>query len=706
MARPNGVRGGMATVAARLRAARERSFVGRERELELFRSALRERPPPFAVLHVHGPGGVGKTTLLERFADEADAAGRRRVVLDARALGGSPAAFLDALAEAAGAPDAASALEALGAEGAPVLIVDTCERLAALDDWLRDTFLPDLPEGALVVLAGRDPPQPGWRTDPGWRALLRTVALDNLEADESRRLLAIRGVPGDTHDSVLAFTGGHPLALTLVAEVAAQDGAAPELRPEGEPDVIAALVERFARDVPGERHRRALEVCAHARVTTEALLRAVLVDAPARELFDWLCGLSFVERAHDGVFPHDLAREALDADLRWRDPDRYLALHRAIRRTAERRRDSVSGRERDRLFLDLLHLHRRNPVMRRFFDMRSTTELWPDALAPSDRGPVLGLATEHEGPESAAIAAHWLDRRPDGFTIFRQGSQPEPVGFFLQLLMDEAESADLSADPGFRTVWEYVRRVAPLRRGELLDLSRMWVAREYQTAYTHDLIGVRANERWLGTPGLAFSVVAMIADPGHWQAFFDHIDFARATEADFEVGGRRYGAFAHDWRATPPAEWQRLMGSRQLEQDEGPAPRARISRPGGLLVLSETEFAQAVRQALRDYSRPAELDRSPLLRTRLVAAAEPDDGSPADRLRRLIEAAAWTLDENPREEKLLRALDATYLRPAATQEAAAERLGLPFSTYRRHLSGGVERVTAWLWDRELRGGGE
>jgi hypothetical protein len=37
------------------------------------------------------------------------------------------------------------------------------------------------------------------------------------------------------------------------------------------------------------------------------------------------------------------------------------------------------------------------------------------------------------------------------------------------------------------------------------------------------------------------------------------------------------------------------------------------------------------------------------------------------------------------------------------QEAAAERLGLPFSTYRRHLTTGVERVTGWLWQRELHG---
>jgi hypothetical protein len=39
-----------------------------------------------------------------------------------------------------------------------VLLVDTYETLAPLDGWLRETLLPELPGGHLIVLAGRDPP--------------------------------------------------------------------------------------------------------------------------------------------------------------------------------------------------------------------------------------------------------------------------------------------------------------------------------------------------------------------------------------------------------------------------------------------------------------------------------------------------------------------------------------------------------------------
>jgi hypothetical protein len=69
----------------------------------------------------------------------------------------------------------------------------------------------------------------------------------------------------------------------------------------------------------------------------------------------------------------------------------------------------------------------------------------------------------------------------------------------------------------------------------------------------------------------------------------------------------------------------------------------------------------------------------------------------------LVEDAVAALRVDPRDAKLVRALERTYLRPAPTQEAAAELLGLPFSTYRGHLGRGVERVIDWLWQRELYG---
>src|SRR3712207_8931679 len=51
-------------LADRVAAVRHQRFVGRTAELDLFRTVLLADQSPFAVLHIHGPGGVGKTALL------------------------------------------------------------------------------------------------------------------------------------------------------------------------------------------------------------------------------------------------------------------------------------------------------------------------------------------------------------------------------------------------------------------------------------------------------------------------------------------------------------------------------------------------------------------------------------------------------------------------------------------------------------------
>jgi ABC-type cobalamin/Fe3+-siderophores transport system ATPase subunit len=68
--------------------------VGSAQELALFRSALEGGPDSFAVLFIQGPGGIGKSTLLRGFADQARSAGRIVIPIDGRSLGRSPAVTL------------------------------------------------------------------------------------------------------------------------------------------------------------------------------------------------------------------------------------------------------------------------------------------------------------------------------------------------------------------------------------------------------------------------------------------------------------------------------------------------------------------------------------------------------------------------------------------------------------------------------------
>jgi hypothetical protein len=124
--------------------------------------------------------------------------------------------------------------------------------------------------------------------------------------------------------------------------------------------------------------------------------------------------------------------------------------------------------------------------------------------------------------------------------------------------------------------------------------------------------------------------------------------------------------------AEPPLAWLDRMAERELATDQRvDLLEAEMAAP--LVVLSEPEFEAAVRQALRDYTRPAALAANPLLRSRLASQAAA--GAPTSAtLQGLLRSAAEALAANPRDERLYRALARTFFEPAATQELAAERL--------------------------------
>ena len=353
-------RQGPASIGDVLAAHRRRRVVGRRSELELFRYAVTSGSVDLAVLYLHGPGGIGKTSLLEAFAAVADAHEAVVVRLDARELAASPGAILTALREVVEVPDDGP----IGGNADPlVLLIDSYERLAPVDDWVREQLVPRLPVGAVTVLAGRTPPGSGWRADPAWRDLLRVVSLRNFAPAESREYLAACGVDAEHHDRLVALTHGHPLGLSLCADVAVRGG---ELGGDKlHPDLVGDLVRGFVDVVPDERQRTVLAACAQARVITEEILREVLGpdadDGEAYERFAWLQELSFVQAGPEGVFPHDLARDVLDADLRWRDAAEYTRIFRRVAGAIRGRLRRLHGAEQQRAISDLKYLFRHIP---------------------------------------------------------------------------------------------------------------------------------------------------------------------------------------------------------------------------------------------------------------------------------------------------------------------------------------------------------
>jgi hypothetical protein len=673
-----------------------------------------EGTDPGAVLWVYGPGGIGKSALLEQLADDARAAGRDVVRVAVPAVGRSTldtaeaaeASEVSEAVEVAGAPEASEAPEALpavrlGADttGAVVLVDGFGEDSGtdgALEDALRRDFAPGLPADAVMVVASRRPPGPGWRTDPGWAELLRVIELGELAAEDATALLEARDTPPELREKVLAFAGGHPLALALAARSTGSDEPVSGVWAPDR-DVLGALLAEVVGTVPSAAHRRVLGVAAHVQYTTEELLRSVLgEDSDPGALFDWLRGQAYTGARAGGVFPYRLVREVVDADFRWRDPEGYEAVHRGVRRYLLDRARRASGATAQRMLESLIHLHRHSGVMPDYVTWQQEREFYEDGLRPEDHAAVVAMTARTEGETSARIAEFWLSRQPAAFRVYRRSDTGEAVAHMAWLRLTDLVEEENEADPVVAAAWRHSRAAGPIRQGEHLALARFIVdpAAYQRPSAVQTLVQIRILSEWLRADRLAWSYI-VVADRKFWQPQMDYLDQQRVDD-EVVVGDRSFWLYGHDWRAVPAEPWL----DRHLAEDLFDAQLVPARPTPELTVLSREEFDTAVRNALHSWRRPGQIAANPLTRGRLTAGA---DAEPGEALRQLLAEAVESLAQDPRTDHLRRALATAFFHAVPTQEAAAERLGLPLSTYRRHLTRGLEEVCDVLWNREVYG---
>ena len=543
-------------LADRLQAARLRAFVGRERELATFRTALAEPERPLTVLYLTGPGGIGKSSLLRRFAQEAREAGREVVTIDARSMECTSDAFL------------AHAGKALTG-GRSVLFIDTFELYRPLEAWLREEFVPRLPLGTIVAFGSRLRPAPEWRNDPAWDDIFEVVDVAELADEDAAALLGSRGVPESHRRAVLDFARGNPLVLSLAAEAAVRstddaddaDGADDANAAAGwtpSHEVIGPLVTRFVGDAPTPEHRQALDVCAQTHVITETLLRTVLPspDADTGAIFSWLRDLPFMESGPHGLYPHDVVRDVLDADLRWRDPaghrnvrDRILthidAQLQALRESTDPDADSVTRH----LCSNALYLQRDGFGRPTQFDGRRVGDVYEDAAYPWDRGALLELAAREDSAQFADIIEYWFDRQPEAFRVVRRaGARREVTGLVACVRLTRPRREDLKADPFAADAWAHVEHSAPPLPGEhLLLVHSAWSKDRHDP--TAQVLGAHLMARFIRDKGLAWSFV-VIKD---FEAFYRNPYNPEHLRRDdvVHVGQRPYWLYRTDRRRHP-----------------------------------------------------------------------------------------------------------------------------------------------------------
>ncbi|MFF4259820.1 AAA family ATPase [Streptomyces sp. NPDC001663] len=678
-------------LAAVIDQARTRAFVGRDAELASFERALAAGTTGTShrVLFVYGPGGIGKTALLHQFRMRARAWGRVAATVDGREVDCSSEGLRSALDRALAG---SQGMSQRGGGPGRVVLLDGYERFGPIDGWVREDLLPSLDAGVVVVLLGRDAPSAPWRTDPGWRAVTAVHPLPGLSEAESVELLARAAVPEGLRRRLAALGQGHPLTLALLADAAASGRVLDDLADA--PDLVAALVAQVVGEAPDEAHALGLAVCAHAWLTTEDLLRSA-VGERAPQVWAWLEAQPYVTRGVDGLYPHELVHDVLDADLRRRSPETFRRVNRIIHELAIAGMRRRSATDQRLWAYQKLYLHRRSPFSSSFWALRERGSAAVVAGRPEDHREVLEVIERFEGRPSAAVAERWLDAEPENLMVMRH---PGGVAGFMFQVIYPTDPSLCAADPVVRTTLDEAARISPARPGEQISIARFVAGPDGHQRDAHAVLtaSVGSTVTWLTRP-LAWSFCTVL-DHEFWRPAFRYLGLTTEFEASF--GDLRYTVFGIDWRRCPVESWLELMAERELTGATGPPP-ADLLRPP---PLDRARFDEAVRAALHDLHRPDRLRASPLSGSGLATGFDFEESGPqaaAHRLRVTLLGGIEQVGSEPRAESLCRVLQRTFVHPAPTQEAAAEVLGLPFSTYRRHLARAVERLTDLLWAVEI-----
>lgn len=450
-------------------------FIGRAAELGTLCAVLAPEGP--RVVHVFGIAGIGKSSLLEAFASQALEQGVMVLRFDCRAIEPTETAFLRELSKLAGFSSGPldQVVANLGStDRRIVLALDTYEVFRLMDTWLRQNFVPALPDNVRMLMCGRERQLPAWSVALGWHELFHALPLGPLAEEDGVALLRRFGVAPEAASRIARSAHGHPLALRLAASVY-QERPSLALAEAPLQQALDELTRMFLADVRDVETRQALEGAAVVRRITVSLLKALFPELVPEETYERLRRLPFVESSSDGLMLHDVVREAIARSLRARDPTIYSDYQRAAWRRL--RAEMATARRADlwRYTADMLYLIE-NAVVREAFFPSGTQRLAVEPAARSDSVAIRAIIERHEGGDAAACLLEWWKRMPQAFLVVRD-RDGRAIGLCCKLEPDQVSQSDLLSDP-VTAAWCRHLQQAPMPVGQKALFCRRWLSLE------------------------------------------------------------------------------------------------------------------------------------------------------------------------------------------------------------------------------------
>ena len=194
------------------------------------------------------------------------------------------------------------------------------------------------------------------------------------------------------------------MALSLIADVLKRGDRLTTSRLDNEPEVFGCCSRCSYGEVrAGSIVSRCIPACRRGRRPNRARRRAR--TAGRADVFEWLAHLPFVEHGPYGLFPHDLARDVVYMDFRWRDPDAAFRVTERVLEYLYERLDRTHGLERQRVWFDVLYVQRYNPGLRPYFEWAGFGTAYAEAANAREHAAIVDMVERYEGPRQQQLHA-------------------------------------------------------------------------------------------------------------------------------------------------------------------------------------------------------------------------------------------------------------------------------------------------------------
>jgi class 3 adenylate cyclase len=462
------------TISERLSDIAKRSFVGRKNEFDFLLNTIQSKELPFVVAYLHGPGGIGKSFLIQSFLNSLGPE-VRYYILDCRNIEPTPEGFLFSLGTALGIQknqNQHAIIDFLGKTvQRTVLALDTYETYGLMDTWLRQSFMPTLTENVFTIISGRRPPNIGWLTTPGWHDLFQEIELKGLSEEDSQKLMLSRGIDSKHYDTVQRFARGYPLVLEMAATALR---AHPDLQIKDgpPPKVLQQLTQAFLAGLQPEIVE-AVEAASTVRRVTEPLLRVLLKATSVSDVFENLQSLAFIDVTPEGLIFHDVVHDTISKDLAWRDPERYRIYRKRAWRFITRDSQHEATHKLWQFTADMLYLAE-NPVVREAFFPAGATDFIVEPATIKDTDAICAIAESAEVDESAQLIKRWWNKYPETFSVAKT-RQGQVDAFYTIFDPSDIEDTFLQDDP-LTSAWRSHLEKNPVSESERVLFLRRWLA--------------------------------------------------------------------------------------------------------------------------------------------------------------------------------------------------------------------------------------